>query len=227
VRPVPDYLAGLEDGVKGLRIAVPTNHFYDVLEDEVRAAMEASIEVYRSLGAEIVRIEAAGVAEANRYANVIIATEAAAYHSKWVRERPQDYGRQTLNRLLPGFYYSGTRYIEALNLRARILQAFCDSVFAQADLMHAPAMPFPVPRIADSDMGAAPGFMRTIGSITHCTRPLNYLGLPTLSLPCGFTANGLPTGFQLVGRPFDEKTLLRAGRAFERETGCTEAAPTL
>ena len=76
----------------------------------------------------------------------------------------------------------------------------------------------PVPKLADSDIAANPGFADFIATLGHCTRPINYLGLPSLTLPCGFTANGLPTAFQLVGRPFDEATLYRAGHAYEKST---------
>ena len=226
-RPVPDYLDGIADGVKGMRIGVPENHCYDPVEDEVRKALEASLEVYRELGAEIVPVHAEGFELANRFANVVMATEAAAYHSKWVRERPGDYGAQTLSRLLPGFYYSGTRYIEGLNLRSKVLAEFCTSVFDKVDMLHAPVIPIEIPRIDETDVGAKPGYMKSIASITHNTRAVNFLGLPTLSVPCGFTANGLPTGFQLIGRPFDEKTLFRAGHAYERETLWCDRAPVL
>ncbi|MEC7301468.1 MAG: amidase [Pseudomonadota bacterium] len=226
-REVPDYLDGIGDGVKGMRIGVPENHCYDPVEDAVREPLEASLEVYRELGAEIVPLHAESIEAANRFANVVMATEAATYHSKWVRERPDDYGAQTLSRLLPGFYYSATRYIEGLNLRSKILADFCDSVFDKTDMLHAPVIPIEIPRIEEMDVGAKPGYMKSIASITHNTRAINFLGLPTLSVPCGFTPNGLPTGFQLIGRPFDEKTLFRAGHAYERETLWCEKAPEL
>ena len=226
-RDVPDYLDGIEDGVKGMRIGVPENHCYDPVEDAVREPLEASLEVYRALGAEIVPLQAEGIELANRFANVVMATEAAAYHSKWIRECPDDYGAQTLSRLLPGLYYSGTRYIEGLNLRAAILETFCNAVFDKVDVLHAPVIPVEIPRIDETDVGAKPGYMTSIASITHNTRAINYLGLPTVSVPCGFTANGLPTGFQLIGRPFDEKTLLRAGHAYECETRWCDRAPEL
>jgi aspartyl-tRNA(Asn)/glutamyl-tRNA(Gln) amidotransferase subunit A len=226
-RLVPNYLDGIADGVKGMRIGVPENHCYDPVEDEVRNALEASLEVYRELGAEIVPLHAQSIEQANRFANVVMATEAATYHSKWVRERPGDYGSQTLSRLLPGFYYSATRYIEGLNLRSQVLADFCASVFDKVDMLHAPVIPIEIPRIDQTDVGAQPGYMKSIASITHNTRAINFLGLPTVSVPCGFTANGLPTGFQLIGRPFDEKTLLRAGHAYERETLWCDRVPEL
>lgn len=226
-RAVPDYLDGIGDGVKGMRIGMPTNHCYDPVEDTVRESLEASLEVYRTLGAEVVPLQAEGFELANRFANVVMATEAATYHSKWIKERPDDYGAQTLSRLLPGFYYSGTRYIEGLNLRAAILEMFCNAVFDKVDVLHAPVIPIEIPRIDETDVGAKPGYMKSIASITHNTRAINYLGLPTVSVPCGFTANGLPTGFQLIGRPFDEKTLLRAGHAYEREILWSDHGPKL
>ena len=94
-------------------------------------------------------------------------------------------------------------------------------------MLHAPVIPIEIPRIDQTDVGAQPGYMKSIASITHNTRAINFLGLPTVSVPCGFTANGLPTGFQLIGRPFDEKTLLRAGHAYERETLWCDRAPEL
>ena len=226
-REVPDYLAGIENGAKGLRIGVPANHFYDPVQDEVREKLEVSLEVYRELGAEVITLHVEGIELANKFANVVMATEAATFHSKWIREQPENYGTQTLSRLLPGLYYSGTRYIEALNLRSNVLEQFCRSVFAKVDLLHAPVMPIQIPRIDESDLEVKHGNMKSIASITHNTRAINYLGLPTVSVPCGFTANGLPTGFQLIGRPFDEKTLLRAGHAYERNTLWCNLAPEI
>tara|TARA_Y100001934_G_scaffold10779_2_gene13752 strand:- start:4935 stop:6350 length:1416 start_codon:yes stop_codon:yes gene_type:complete len=225
--PIGDYTAQIEDGVKGLRIAVPTNHFFEEIDDEVRAAVEDAVEVYRKLGAEIVEIEVPGIDNGFALGEVLGRVEAATYHSTWLQERPEDYGTQTRNRLMQGFYYPGTRYIEALNLRGQLLSQFTDSVFAVADALIAPAVPFQVPTIADTDVSANQGFLDMIAGFGRCTRPFNFLGLPALSVPYGFTSNGLPTGYQIVGRSFDEATLFQAARAFERETGCTERAPEI
>ena len=115
----------------------------------------------------------------------------------------------------------------ALNLRSKILTEFCTTVFGKVDLIHAPVIPIQVPRIDDYKIESGSTSCRSIASITHNTRAINYLGLPTVSVPCGFTKNGLPTGFQLIGRPFDEKTLLRAGHAYECEMLWFEREPDL
>jgi len=226
--PVPNYLAGLEDGIKGLRIAVPENIFYDPVDPEVRSLMEDSVEVMRQLGGAIIPVAIPNsMAAVNGMNNLISMTEGAALHQNWIAERSQDYGRQTLGRLTTGLCVSATRYIQALNLRHKILAEFAEAVFEKADILHVPSMIVPVPTLAESDLSGNPGFSEFITKMGHCTRPFNYLGLPGLSVPCGFTKSGLPAGMQLVGRPFDEATLYRAARAYERETEWPNAAPDL
>jgi aspartyl-tRNA(Asn)/glutamyl-tRNA(Gln) amidotransferase subunit A len=105
-------------------------------------------------------------------------------------------------------------------------RAFCDAVFGRCDALFAPVLPFPVPTIAESD-ARTPGGARWSSAIPRNTRIVNYLGLPALSLPCGFTRNGLPAGHQLIGRPFDEATLFRLGHAFQRGTDWHLRAPAL
>ena len=226
--PVPDYRAGLNAGVRGLRIALPETYFYDKTDPEVAALARASLDVLEKLGATIVPVRLPEeFALANAMSVMITVTEAAAYHARWLRERPDDYGRQTLGRMLPGLLYPATRYIEALNLRARILNILEEHVFAKADILHTPVWPIPVPSIAESDVAANPGFMEFLTLTGHCVRPFNYTGLPAMSVPIGRTNNGLPSAMQLIGRPFDEATLFRAAAAYERETGCTAEAPPL
>src|SRR3546814_19210885 len=103
---------------------------------------------------------------------VIILAETAAYHGRWLRERPEDYGPQTLGRLLAGLYLPATRYIEALNLRQKVLADFAAAVFDKSDVLHAPVVPMPVPTIPESDESANPGFMDYVARIGHCRRPL-------------------------------------------------------
>jgi aspartyl-tRNA(Asn)/glutamyl-tRNA(Gln) amidotransferase subunit A len=218
-RPVPDYMAALEGGAQGLRIAVAEMYFHETIDEEVRRGLEESLDVLRTCGATIVPVTPPPNIElAARMGALILAAEAAAIHSKWLRERPDEYGLQARARLVTGLHIPATRYLEALNLRARVFGEFAAAVFEHADLLHVPTIPMCVPKIADTDRGDDPDFMAFVNRITRCTRPFNYLGLPALAMPAGLDAYGLPLGFQLVARPFDEATLLRGARAYERET---------
>jgi aspartyl-tRNA(Asn)/glutamyl-tRNA(Gln) amidotransferase subunit A len=129
--------------------------------------------------------------------------------------------------MVAGLLYPGVSYQQALKLRAPMLRAFCDAAFGAADVLHAPALAVPVPTIAETDVSDNPGFLAALTNLSSKIRPFNFLGIPTMSVPCGFTANGLPAAFQLAGRPFDEATLFRTARAYERATGCTDNHPAL
>ncbi len=226
--PVSDYMVGIEHGVAGLKIAVPENYFYDPVDGEVAALVRASLDVLTDAGAELVSVTIPdSITATNAMSSLITSTEGASLHQKWLQERPGDYGRQTHSRMSSGLYTPATRYLQALRLRPAILAEFAEAVFEDADVLHIPTMIDPVPTIAESDLAANPGYLDRITAMGHCTRPINYLGLPSLTLPCGFTANGLPMAFQLVGRPFDEATLYRAGHAYERDTEWTARAPKL
>jgi len=225
---VPDALGTIEDGAKGLRIGVPSNLFLDMAEPEIGDVVEAAIKVYRDLGAEIISVDVPPeTAYGNTFTSMIASVEGYALHAHWLATRYQDYGAQTAARLLTGSMVPANRYAEALMLRAGITGTFVDAVYDRVDALLVPVLMTGVPTIEESDVGANPGFMRMVNRAGHATRPANYMGLPSLTLPFGFDAAGLPYAFQLMGRPFGEGILYRAGRAFERETLCTDPAPDL
>ncbi len=102
-----------------------------------------------------------------------------------------------------------------------------ETVFGRVDILHVPSTPMPAHTLADSDPNSTEGAARTMALFTKFTRPISYLGLPAISTPCGFADNGLPIGFQLVGRPFAEALLLNAAHMYQRETAWREHAPAL
>jgi aspartyl-tRNA(Asn)/glutamyl-tRNA(Gln) amidotransferase subunit A len=118
-----------------------------------------------------------------------------------------------------------THYLEALSLRQKVLAEFVAAVFDKVDVLHMPMLSVPVPTIAETDVGASEGMERMLTALTWCTRPFNYLGLPVLTMPAGFSENGLPMSFQLAGRPFAEARLLAVGRAYEAQTRWHERVP--
>ena len=222
----PDFEAGLESGVKGLKIGVPTNYFYEKTSDEIEQGMEASLDVFRELGAEILTVEVPDPREIFELGQVVSRSEVAAIHREWLATRPQDYSPQVRARSQQGLAIPATQYLEAVSLRQNVVADFVAAVFGKVDLLHTPMLSIPVPGIAETDVGASERMGEVISALTWCTRPFNYLGVPVLTMPAGFSDNGLPMSFQLIGRPFAEPLLLQAGHAYEAETRWHETAPS-
>jgi len=225
---VPEYSAGLNGDLKGLRVGVPETYFYDPVAPEVAERVQASLDPLVDAGAELVGVTIPeSITLSNPLTSLITATEGASIHQHWLQTRPQDYGSQTRARMSTGLATPATRYLQARNLRAPLLAEFAEAVFEKADVLHCPVMISEVPTIAETDLAANPGFAEMIVRFGHCTRPINFLGLPSLTVPCGFTPNGLPTAFQVVARPFDEATMLRVGHAYQARTDWHERMPEL
>ncbi len=226
-RPVPDYVAELEKPIKGLRIGRPRQYFYDDCDPEIAAAMEASLETYRKLGAKVMHLDLPDLAPYTAAGGLISAAESAAFHRQWLRIRAADYSDQVRGRLLQGLAIPATDYIDALRMRATALAEFCRQVFSKVDVVHAPVLTIPTPSVAETDLGWSEHTAQVLARITRLTRPGNYLGLPTVCANAGFTREGMPIGLQLIARPFDEATALRAGHAFQRATDWHLRAPPL
>ena len=222
--PLPDFAAATTGSIKGLTIGVPTAFYVDDLDAEVAAALDATMAVLRREGANIVQVELPDQRQLSAACQLVLAVEAAAFHKRWMIERPQDYGPQVLMRLQNGLAIPGVLYLEAMRWRGPALAAHLAAV-ADVDAMVAPVAPVAAPTIAESDVGNSPDAEAVIQRLTRFTRPINYLGLPSLAIPAGFTRAGLPVGMQLVGRSFDEATLLRIGAAFQRATDFHDRVP--
>jgi len=217
-RPVPDYVRALERPVRGLRIAWSKAYFYDEIDPEIEAVQRASLEQFARLGAEIVEIPLPEADGWNAGCAAVIAAEAAAYHGRWLRGRKADYSEQVHARLVQGQSIPATAYIDALRLRGQAVKTFTAKVLSKADVFHAPVVAFQTLTIAESDVGAGAAMTATLARATRLTRPGNYLGVPALSVPAGFTRRGMPVGMQLLARPFDEALLFAVGHAYQQAT---------
>jgi len=225
---VDDYEAAtINAEVRGIRIGVPTLYYYDEVTAEVRDLMNASLKTFEELGAKIVEVEVPDHDKLSDLANVVMGSEAATLHRAWLKERPLDYSAQVRARIQPGLLYSAIDYLQALQIRPQITNRFVEKVFGNCDVLHTPVISFQIPTIAETDLGDAPDFPVSISRMTHCTRPINYLGLPAIAIPSGFTANGLPASFQLVGRPFAEEMLFRVAAAYQAATDWHLQAPEI
>jgi aspartyl-tRNA(Asn)/glutamyl-tRNA(Gln) amidotransferase subunit A len=222
--PVPDYMAATRGSIKGLKIGVPTAFYVDDLDPEVARVLDETTATLKKEGAEIVSVELPDQRQLQGACQLILAAEAAALHKRWMIERPQDYGAQVLMRLQNGLAVPAVSYLEAMRWRGPALAAYLAAV-AGTDAVIAPVAPMPAATIAESDVGNSLNAEAVIQRITRFTRPVNYLGLPALSIPSGFTKTGLPAGLQLIGRSFDEAMLLRIGAAFQRATDYHQRVP--
>ncbi len=225
--PVPNYERLLDGRIKGVRVGVPQNHFYDEISDDARRRMDDSIAVLAKLGARIVRVKLPDLEHLYHLTNAIGQVESATIYAKWMRERPQDFSLVVRTRTEAGYFVPAVSYVEALNARPRIAAEFVRAVFDKIDVLHTPVMTMSVPTLAETEPGGTGEVMSMLARITRNTRPINFLGLPALAVPAGFSESALPVSFQLVGRPFAEDLLFKVGDAYQRETTWHTQVPPL
>jgi aspartyl-tRNA(Asn)/glutamyl-tRNA(Gln) amidotransferase subunit A len=216
---VPDYEAALDGSVKGTRIGVPTSFFMDGIDADVAKAFDAALDVLRHAGAVVVPVDLPHMDAVDTYASIVSRCEAATIHAEWMRRRPADYSIHLSARLYGGYALPATYYIEALSRRGPILKAFADAVFSRCDVLAAPTIRCKTPTLAETDVDSGrAGALDAFTALSINTRAFNYLGLPSISVPCGFDTRGLPIGLMLQARPFGESRVLRAADAYQRLT---------
>lgn len=227
-RGVPDYVAALETPVPSLRVGVPDNYYLDGIDPEVERAFDAALAAVANTGARVERIRIPDPETmVSACSNVIARAESATIHARVLRERPHELQPAVRLRLEPGLHVSAHDYLQASRLRARLTRQFVSDVFAAVDVLIAPTIPEPPPAFEAVKEGGPAELVKRMGRFSRLTRPINGYGLPAVSIPCGFSSNGRPIAFQIVGRPFGEATILRLGHAYEQATGWTSRRPVL
>jgi aspartyl-tRNA(Asn)/glutamyl-tRNA(Gln) amidotransferase subunit A len=241
-RPVDDYLAGLEGGAKGLRIGVPKEWFGGGVDAGVERAVRAALDTYQRLGAELVEISlphskygiaayyliAPAEASSNlaRYDGIrygFRAKDAKGLKDLYTLSREGGFGPEPKRRIMLGTYALSSGYYDAYYLRAQkvrtLIRRDFDEAFERCDVVAGPVTPSVAFKLGERTQDPLQMYLADIFTIT-----CNLAALPGLSVPCGLEAgSGMPVGLQLLGRPFDEGTLLRAARALEREVGVLPA----
>lgn len=223
--PVPDYEAGLNGDIRGLRVAVCKPWFFDAIEAPVLKGFEAAIAVLKGLGATVETVSPESLFAVTTYTGIVSRVEGATIHQQWMRERPGDYAIHLSARIYGGNAIPATAYLEALSRRGPLLRRFCDEALGRFDLVATPALRSRVPTRAETDIDADPDNWDRFMDLSRNTRPFNYLGLPTISIPAGFDDRGLPLGLQLAARPFAEARLLQVADAYQRETDWHRRTP--
>jgi aspartyl-tRNA(Asn)/glutamyl-tRNA(Gln) amidotransferase subunit A len=234
--PVPDYSAGLRPGLKGVRIGLPREYFIAGLDHDVRQAVEQAVATCRELGAEIIEVSlphtefavacyyliATAEASSNlaRYDGVRFGQRAAGAGNlldMFMQSRAEGFGSEVKRRIMLGTYalssgYYDAYYLKAQKVRTLIRQDFL-AAFEQVDVLLTPVAPTPAFRLGEKTADPLQMYLSDIFTI-----PVNLAGTCALSLPCGFSAAGLPIGLQLIGKPFAEAELLHAAYAYEQAT---------
>jgi aspartyl-tRNA(Asn)/glutamyl-tRNA(Gln) amidotransferase subunit A len=212
-RPVPDYVPPTAVSIRGIRVGLPENYYFDRLDGEVESAVRAMFRTAGELGAQIVPVRVPDIAALNVAATIILFSEAPAALEPYLDQR-ENFGADVLLRLDQGRLVSATDYVNAQRIRRMLIADFAD-LWKKVDCLFTPTTPIPAPKIGAKTV--------TIGGVeedvrvatTWYMRGINALGAPALSMPCGWNREGLPLGLQIVGPPFDEQRLLEIGAALE------------
>ncbi|MGH8736788.1 MAG: amidase [Burkholderiales bacterium] len=216
--PVPDYAATLERGIKGLKIGVPQNYFFEDVQPSVKSAVTAAIATLESVGAKIVEIklEHFGDDVLPTFFSIVM-PEAATYHQKTFREHGHEYGADVRELLETGELCLATTYIAAQRNRSAI-KASLAAALAKVDVLLTPTLPVTAARIGQQTYRWESREEPVFAACARFLAPFNLAGLPAISIPCGFSEDGMPIGLQLAGRPFAEATVLNVASAFEKAT---------
>ena len=230
-RPVPDYRAALTGEVRGLRIGLVRELTEPALagtDAEAHAAIQEAARVFVKLGATVDEVSLPSLPLAGAAFMAVCDSEGAAGHQRWLRERPGDYDQGTRRRLYTASLLPAALYHQAARARARIRGEMLDAL-GRHDLLLSPTIASPAPPIAREEEPVTSkevAARRFFGHRSHTT-PVSLSGVPAVTVPCGFSASGLPLALQLAARPFEEATMLRAAHAYEQATDWTARRPAI
>lgn len=211
--------------IGGRRIGVPTREAIFQAEPALQPALDSALDEFRALDCEIVEIDFPNLQQIGALSGTVLLAEATAIHDEWTRDIPEQYAEAVVWRLQQGRHIPATRYLQALRLRPRITESFVAEVYGLVDAVFTPTITMPVLDFDGAQNFTSAQAPEVIFETTKCTVWANYLGLPAMSVPCGFTPDGLPIGFQLVARPFDEHVLLNLGHAYQSRTNWHRCRP--
>ena len=223
-QPVPDYTEGLDQSIRGRRAGVPKQHFFDNVDPEVERIVREAIKVVEGLGVEIVELDLPSAKAGHEVTLTLLTAEAGQFHQERLAAHREDYGVDVRELLENGLSLSATDYVKAVRVREVVTREFIQA-FEEVDCILSPTAPIPAPLRSTHDLSGGSESNRIRPRLTRNTRLINLLGLPSISVPCGFvqvenseSKEGLPVGLQITGPWWSEKTLLQVAHAYERAT---------
>ena len=208
---VDDYLVNIEAGVGGWKIALAVGPYVEEADAAVLQAIDEAGGVLERAGAVVEKVDVSFLRDAAVANSLMTTTDAAAYHKDRLVEHPDWFGSDVRQRLEQGRAFTSTEYALARKTQSETKHRM-GRFFREYDALLMPATPIPAPLIEGTDA------IEQARRLTRFTAPFNLTGLPAMSVPCGFSTDGLPIGLQIVGGAWRESTVLRAARAYERET---------
>ncbi len=221
--PVPDYVSRLDDPVKGLEIGIDETIVAEA-HPQVQRMVEDVLAVLMKLGLKRASCRFPDWQTLDHLVQLVQLPDASAAHTAFLRTRPGDYSPQVRSRVEVGHFIGSVDHLTALRARGTYVKRTLDQTFKGLDVVILPILADPLPTLAELDVAANPNLLTAMGRVVKFTRPINYLGLPTLALPIP-RGGGLPNGIQLIGRPFAEAQLLAIGQAYQREVPPEIARP--
>jgi aspartyl-tRNA(Asn)/glutamyl-tRNA(Gln) amidotransferase subunit A len=225
-------MAGLAKGyvppknvdIHGLRVGLPVNYYFERLDPEVAESVRKAVQTAAAFGARIVDIKVPDIDALNVVGRMLLLAEATSVHRDNLLHRRADIGADVVTLLDQGRLIRGSDYVDAQRLRRIYIREF-SKLWTQVDCIFTPTTPTPAPKIGQATMqvGAQQEDVRL--ATTRLMRAINVLGIPALSIPCGFTKAGLPIGLQILGAPRAEDMILRIGAAIEDAIGAVGRKP--
>ena len=226
--PVPDMVRGIDAGVAGKKIGIPVNYYTEQLDPQAAAAARAAADTLAAQGAELVEVTIPLAERIIPTEWAIMMPEAAAYHHDHLRDSPDKFTDEVRALLETGAAVLATDYVNAMRWRTRI-QAAWQEMFATIDVLLAPTLVGPATLRSDPFISWPDGSVEAAtAAYVRYSAPANVTGLPSLSVPAGFTTDGLPLGVQILGKPFAEPEIVQVGYALEQHTDVVgRVAPVL
>ena len=216
-----DYMGHLVDDIEGRKIALGVGEFIESATDpQVLAAVHAAVKQYESMGCKVQEVNVDWMREAALANALMTRSDGAAVHRDRLQEHPEMFGEDVRRRLTDGANTTSTEYSLARRTQTEIRKR-CELFFESYDLLLTPTTPIAAPTVEGHDA------VEQAGRLTRFTAPFNLTGLPALSIPCGFTKEGLPIGLQIVSRAWAEAKVLNLGYAFEQATEWHRKKPML
>ncbi len=223
---VPDYVKALDGGLKAIRIGVPHDQFLSRMEPGVGAAIQDALGALKKAGATLVDVRFPSLDPVVGAHRAIIFSEAAAAHEELIRTRAAEFSDDVRPLLQSGLFLTAAQYLAGQQVRRNTIAAY-RALWRSFDVLVAPTCPIAAPVIGATTAMLGGQEIALVRAFLDLTLPFNLTGQPAISIPCGFTPEGLPVGLQLAGRPWDEATLFRVGAAYESSTDWHTRKPAL